>query len=294
MYSSTYLNWFRRLLILGALVAGLTASAAGAAVESRAPYVSDVPSSIGSWVTPYYAKKLKTSGPGLVPGSIGSWVGTGFNPSWTPPERKVSPALAAALSATPATVVSRPPDVQDAADVQNAAAALHTMVAGPEAAGLQAYPAPDPATTALERHFQHEDALYGLKSTPSLPGIAPTWEQAMAQHPTPALSPGDRVDLIVSTWEQAIAQHTTPALSPGDRIDLIVSQERGQAQSTLVSRPPDVSDAAQVAASVSTVHGNGFDWNDWAIGIGTGLGLALLLGGGIMVGRQLRHRVQPA
>jgi hypothetical protein len=148
---------------------------------------------------------------------------------------------------------------------------LGAAVAGlaASAAGVQAYPAPDPATTALERHFQHEDALYGLKSTPSLPGIAPTWEQAMAQH-------------------------TTPALSPGDRIDLIVSQERGQAQSTLVSRPPDVSDAAQVAASVSTVHGNGFAWDDWAIGIGTGLGLALLLGGGIMVGRQQRHRVRPA
>ena len=34
----------------------------------------------------------------------------------------------------------------------------------------------------------------------------------------------------------------------------------------------------------------GFDWSDWAVGIGTGLGLALLLGGGLLIGRQLRHR----
>jgi hypothetical protein len=37
-----------------------------------------------------------------------------------------------------------------------------------------------------------------------------------------------------------------------------------------------------------------FDWGDWAIGIGTGMGLILLLAGGLGVGRQLRHRVQTA
>jgi hypothetical protein len=34
----------------------------------------------------------------------------------------------------------------------------------------------------------------------------------------------------------------------------------------------------------------GFNWSDWAIGIGTGLGLALILGGGLLMGRHLRHR----
>ena len=37
MYPSTYLNWFRRLLILGAVVAGLTASAAGARLDPGTP-----------------------------------------------------------------------------------------------------------------------------------------------------------------------------------------------------------------------------------------------------------------
>jgi hypothetical protein len=38
-----------------------------------------------------------------------------------------------------------------------------------------------------------------------------------------------------------------------------------------------------------TVSGD-FDWSDWAIGIGTGLGLAVILGGGLLMGRHLRHR----
>jgi hypothetical protein len=33
-----------------------------------------------------------------------------------------------------------------------------------------------------------------------------------------------------------------------------------------------------------------FGWSDWAIGMGTGLGLALILGGGLLMGRHLRHR----
>jgi hypothetical protein len=210
MYPSTYLNWFRRLLILGAVVAGLTASAAGARIDSRPPDVSDV---------------------------------------------------ASTLSATPATIVSRPPDVQDAATSLSAAT-------------------PD----VFERYATAHP--YGFDLTAS-----------------------ELVSSPPDVQDAAAALHTTPALSvTPSPVDRIIAQERGRhgdfrvfgsslstpAQSTLVSRPPDVSDAAQVAASVSTVHGNGFDWNDWAIGIGTGLGLALLLGVGFMVGRQQRHRVQPA
>jgi hypothetical protein len=205
MYPSTYLNWFRRLLILGAVVAGLTASAAGARLDP----------------------------------------GTGSD---------VSDA-AAAVSATQASSVSRPPDVQDAAASASAA-------------------------------------------TPDV------FERYAAAHPYGYdLNIRELVSSPPDVQDAAAALHTTP--SPVDRI---IAQERGRhgdfrvfgsslstpVQSTLVSRPPDVSDAAQAAASVATVHGNGFDWNDWAIGIGTGLGLALLLGIGFMVGRQQRHRVQPA
>ena len=62
----------------------------------------------------------------------------------------------------------------------------------------------------------------------------------------------------------------------------------------LVSRPPDVTDTALTLQSSSSSQLNGFNWSDWAIGIGTGMGLALLLGFVFLISRQLRHRVQPA
>jgi hypothetical protein len=39
---------------------------------------------------------------------------------------------------------------------------------------------------------------------------------------------------------------------------------------------------------------NGFHWGDYAIGIGTGMGLILLIAGGLAMGRQRRHGVQTA
>ncbi|HKP17592.1 MAG TPA: hypothetical protein VJT84_03870, partial [Gaiellaceae bacterium] len=63
----------------------------------------------------------------------------------------------------------------------------------------------------------------------------------------------------------------------------------------LVSRPPDVRDAAEAARFVSVGQpSSGFDWNDWAIGIGSGIGIALLLAGGLAAGLQRRHRMQTA
>jgi hypothetical protein len=196
MYSSTYLNCFRRLLILGAVVAGLTATAAGAAVNTRPPDV---------------LMALHFKHEDRIYGRTGGDLGA-----------------VASTASVPTTVVSRPPDVQDAAASVSAAT-------------------PD----VFERYATEHP--YGFDLTSS-----------------------ELVSSPPDVQDAAAALHTMPA------------------QSTLVSRPPDVSDAAQVTASVSTTRGNGFDWNDWAIGIGTGLGLALLLGVGFMVGRQQRHRVQPA
>ena len=137
MHSSTYLSWFRRLLILGAIVAGLAASAAGARLDPGPP----------------------------------------------PDVRDV----AASLSATPATIVARPPDISDAAA-----------------------------------------SASGLSS-----GIEPVYEHQLH--------------------------------SP-----------------------------ATASQSVPVPGGSDFAWGDWAIGVGAGLGVALLLGIGLVIGRQQRHRVQPA
>jgi hypothetical protein len=61
-----------------------------------------------------------------------------------------------------------------------------------------------------------------------------------------------------------------------------------------ISRPPDIEDTALAArySSVMATNTNAFDWSDWAIGIGSGIGLALLLAGALLMGRQLRHRPQ--
>jgi hypothetical protein len=71
----------------------------------------------------------------------------------------------------------------------------------------------------------------------------------------------------------------------------------GASQSvTSVSRPPDVADTALAVryGSTSSFQSDGFDWSDWAIGIGSGMGIALLLGGALLMSRQLRHPVQTA
>jgi hypothetical protein len=65
--------------------------------------------------------------------------------------------------------------------------------------------------------------------------------------------------------------------------------------STFASRPPDVSDAAQaVRYGVSVDQSSGFDWGDWAIGIGSGMGLILILGSGLVMAQQRRHRTLTA
>jgi len=64
---------------------------------------------------------------------------------------------------------------------------------------------------------------------------------------------------------------------------------------TSVSRPPDIADAALAVQYGSSVQSSStFDWGAWAIGIGSGLGVALLLGACFLMARQLRHRVQTA
>jgi hypothetical protein len=65
-------------------------------------------------------------------------------------------------------------------------------------------------------------------------------------------------------------------------------------RATAVGRPPDVADAARAAHTISLGSPDGFDWGDFGIGIGTGVGLILFLGGALVARRQHRHQVQTA
>jgi hypothetical protein len=47
-----------------------------------------------------------------------------------------------------------------------------------------------------------------------------------------------------------------------------------------------------VSAASETLVSDGFNWSDWAIGLGSGIALILALGGGLTIGRQRRHRAQ--
>jgi hypothetical protein len=61
----------------------------------------------------------------------------------------------------------------------------------------------------------------------------------------------------------------------------------------IVSRPPDVADAAEAARYTPTGQVSGFDWTDYASGVGTGIGLALMAGVVIAVGAVHRRRMSP-
>jgi hypothetical protein len=138
-------------------------------------------------------------------------------------------------------LVSRPPDVQDAAAA--VAATQQTTAAGLKADGMR------------------------------LQGIAKVYAQLDAA----------KTQAAPDVVERYVATHQLGGLA---------------VQSTSeATRPPDVTDTALAVryAPTASVDSNGFDWNDWAIGIGSGLGLAFILGAALLMGRQLRrHPVQAA
>jgi hypothetical protein len=225
MTGSTPLIWLRRLIVVGAVVAGATASAAGA----------------------------------LIP-----------NPDGKP------------LSAS-SPLISRPPDVQDAATARHAAAArlqtdgaaLHTTAAGLKADGLrwqgitQVYQQLQAAPDLVERYAATHSAGTGTPAATSVASRPPDVQDAS--------------DSIKASAPDVFERYA------GVHVNDVTS-------STAPTRPPDVSDAALVAryAPASTGQSDGFDWSSWAIGIGSGLGLVLIAGAALLMSRQLRHPVQTA
>ena len=64
----------------------------------------------------------------------------------------------------------------------------------------------------------------------------------------------------------------------------------------LDGRSPDTVDAGLLAHTqvVEVVSSSNFDWGDFGVGAGSGIGLILLFGGGLVLAYQRRHRPQAA
>ena len=175
-------------------------------------------------------------------------------------------AVVAGAIVPAAAAVGRPPDVQDAAS-SNLIAQLSP---------------PDVRDAALQTQTAAPDVL----------------ERYAASHPfaTAPLSAN-----VEATRPPDIRDATAgSAVTIPDVIERYASAHpyaSGLSQHVSVPRPPDVTDAALTAQySSPSISGStsGFNWGDWAIGIGSGIGMALLLGAGLITSRQLRQRVRTA
>jgi len=182
--------------------------------------------------------------------------------------------VAASVITASAGAVGRPPDVQDAAtaaqsadvgtppDVQDFATALHQTSAGVIADGLR---------------LQGEAEVYKqLDSTQSYPTAL-----------------GLKADGLRLQGEAQVYQQLQDGPDAFERYASAHPYGNGVSvsSSTIVSRPPDVADAAlSVGTEPSSTPDDGFAWSDWGIGIGMGAGFALILGAGLIIGRQLKHR----
>jgi hypothetical protein len=154
---------------------------------------------------------------------------------------------------------TRPPDVQDAMT------ALHSTPAGLKADGLRWQ---GMAQTYKEvQSAGNYPTQLGLKAEGMrLQGIAQVYQQTQA---------------VPDVFERFAAVHPNGAAVSSSAVSR--------------ARPPDISDAALAVQYGSVTPSTaGFSWRDWAIGIGSGLGLALLIGACFVMTRQLRHRVQTA
>jgi hypothetical protein len=158
----------------------------------------------------------------------------------------------------------------------------------------------------IARHFQHEDALYQLSeraaSSPTpqgvradglrWQGIARAYElsERSANTPTPQglKADGLRWQAIAKAYRQSVAPKSSPQQIGIPLYTPKMLAAHFNREDLLYQPRPSVS------AVSDTLVSNGFDWSDWAIGLGSGIGLILALGGGLAIGRQWRHRAQTA
>jgi hypothetical protein len=168
----------------------------------------------------------------------------------------------------------------------------HLLVAGVVAGAVV------PAAGAVTRP---PDVQHGLR----LQGIAPAYQQLesaapdvferyAATHPFGAgLSQIDAVSRPPDVRDVALG---TSVAVPDVFERYAATHPNGSGLSTdAVSRPPDIADRALTVRNESkSQSASGFNWGDWAIGIGSGMGIVLLLGTGLVTSRQVRQRERTA
>jgi hypothetical protein len=180
----------------------------------------------------------------------------------------LSVSIAGASASGAAGAVGRPPDVSDAA---TANATVPDV--------FERYTATHPYGGALPDVFERYAAAHPYGSGLSTRDVQPPDIRDTA---TAIVGPSP----VERSIAQERARHGDPAVfGPGSSTAQL---------SPVVVRPPDVRDAAEAATTASTGGGDRFDWGDYAIGIGSGIGLSLLLAGALGAGLQRRGRVQTA
>jgi hypothetical protein len=178
--------------------------------------------------------------------------------------------VAAGVVTATAGAVGRPPDVQDAAtaaqstdvgtppDVQDFALALHQTSAGLKADGLRLQ-----GEAQVYKQLENYQIALGRKADGlRLQGMAQVYQQLQA---TP------------DAFERYASAHPY-----GEGVSV--------SSAAIVSRPPDVSDAALAVGTESSTTSDDFNWSDWEVGTGMGAGFVLILCGCYIIGRQLKHR----
>jgi hypothetical protein len=139
-------------------------------------------------------------------------------------------------------------------------------------AAAQGAPKPDPAAaTQMARHFQHEDALYGVKSTSA---ETRTPANAMALHFKHEDS------LYGGRHEIWSAPNATQMMALHFQHEDALNQAQRSASSRLRSGLP-----AEVAAS------DGFDWNDALVGAGSAVAVLLFGAAAMLAIRRSRGRL---
>jgi hypothetical protein len=173
----------------------------------------------------------------------------------------------------------------------------HLLVAGVVAGAIV------PAAGAVTRPPDVQDAANALYSTTQgmtqayqqLQSASPdVFERYASAHPFGAgLSQTDAVSRPPDVRDVALG---TSVAVPDVFERYAATHPNGSGLSSVaVSRPPDIADTALTVRNESNSQSaSGFNWGDWAIGIGSGMGIALLLGAGLVTSRQVRQRVRTA